>query len=389
MKSYSQHVKSDRAKWFVVALALIVIAVILCGMLTSWFKEWNPFCWFGHKYDDSGICERCGAEQLDDVKPDDDVDQALISGGMLAEVADEDGIALHLVRKAAPVGASATAVSNDYTITATVKPEAADNKSVDWTIRWKNPDSAWAQGKSVTDYCTITPESDGALVATLHNVKDFGELIEVIATSRDNPEKQGTCRVNYVQKITGFTFNMPDVASETTSFTYEVETSAYTVASNIWIDVDEVILELTDGFRDYLEEEARFGTKTAKDDIQISFVDAYITANTSSKTLTIFRNDNYFDYGDVELPGLINYFVSIQQQSLSRAKLTTGDIVAGFRQAVNNVSGAHASFQLDYGASYNGTNYSIGAKTVEVRFDGSALHVPVEEIVLSDTDIYF
>ena len=46
------------------------------------------------------------------------------------------------------------------TLRANVLPEDTDNKFVDWSISFVNDSSAWAQGKNVSDYITVTPVSD-------------------------------------------------------------------------------------------------------------------------------------------------------------------------------------------------------------------------------------
>ena len=93
-----------------------------------------------------------------------------------------------------------TQAESAYTLTATVKPEDAENKAVDWSIAFMNASSAWASGKSVTDYVTVTPSADGALTAVVTNLGEFGEQIKVTVTSRDNPAAKAECTVDYVQK---------------------------------------------------------------------------------------------------------------------------------------------------------------------------------------------
>ena len=63
-------------------------------------------------------------------------------------------------------------------------------------------------GKTVTEYATVTPSADGALTAVVENVAAFGEQIVVKATSRDNAEAYATCTVEYLQRTTGYTFNL-------------------------------------------------------------------------------------------------------------------------------------------------------------------------------------
>ena len=70
-----------------------------------------------------------------------------------------------------------------YTLTATITPDNATNKAVDWTVSFVNPAGAWASGKSVTDYVTVTPTSDGALTANVECLQAFGEQIKVSVTS--------------------------------------------------------------------------------------------------------------------------------------------------------------------------------------------------------------
>ena len=64
---------------------------------------------------------------------------------------------------ATPMVASENSVSQ--TLVATITPSTATNKKVDWSVSWL--DSSAAGGKTVTDYVTVTPLSDGSLTATL------------------------------------------------------------------------------------------------------------------------------------------------------------------------------------------------------------------------------
>ena len=117
-----------------------------------------------------------------------------------------------------------SAAYDSVTLTATVKPNDATNKAVDWSIAFVNPSSEWATGKTVTDYATVTPSADGALTAVVENVAAFGEQIVVKATSRDNTSAYATCTVEYLQRTTGYSFGLHG------NFHYEVS-STNTTAS--------------------------------------------------------------------------------------------------------------------------------------------------------------
>ena len=108
---------------------------------------------------------------------------------------------------------SATALDGEdapydsVTVTVTVKPDNATNKKVDWSVSFVNPDSEWAAGKTVTDYVTITPESDGSNKAVIQCLQDFGEQIKAVATSRDNAAAKAECTVDFAKRITDIKYS--------------------------------------------------------------------------------------------------------------------------------------------------------------------------------------
>lgn len=54
---------------------------------------------------------------------------------------------------------SGNEVNNAVTanIIATISPNNAANKKVDWSAAFKNPESEWASGKTLSEYITVTP----------------------------------------------------------------------------------------------------------------------------------------------------------------------------------------------------------------------------------------
>ncbi len=131
-------------------------------------------------------------------------------GGMLVGETEEQGISL-MSAKIAPEDYEEYGISpmteSAYTLTATIIPESADNKAVDWSAEWVNASSEWATGKNVNDYVTVTPESDGALKASLQGLKAFGEQIKVVVTSRSNPNASAECILDYARRITDYRLN--------------------------------------------------------------------------------------------------------------------------------------------------------------------------------------
>ena len=134
-----------------------------------------------------------------------------VDGGAIIGEGESNGIALMSaeipVEDFAANGISPMA-ETAYTLTATITPDNADNKAVDWTIAFVNPESEWATGKTVTDYVTVTPTSDGALTATVECLQAFGEQIKVVVISRDNTKVSAECTVDYYIRPMGATVTL-------------------------------------------------------------------------------------------------------------------------------------------------------------------------------------
>lgn len=106
--------------------------------------------------------------------------------------------------KSLKLAASDTSVeSNSVTLTATITPEETTDKTVDWTVCFdgeNDSQTTWATGKTVTDYVTVTPVSDGALTATVTCKAAFASSIKVAVVSRSNSNANASCHVYYRQK---------------------------------------------------------------------------------------------------------------------------------------------------------------------------------------------
>ena len=175
-----RHKTSDTVKWVLTLLAFILVGVMLAGIILGWFdkKEESP-AEEEQQTEESGMVVGDGiGEEI-----------SLMSARIAAADYSEYGVS--------PLAESA------QTVTATIQPSDALNKAVDWSVAWANASSAWADGKTVTDYVTVTPTADGALTATAECLQAFGEQIIITATSRDNSSAKGTCTVDYSQRYLG------------------------------------------------------------------------------------------------------------------------------------------------------------------------------------------
>ena len=208
---------------FLAVLLVLVIAgtAALVGVLSDGFKNWDKF------------------------KPDEEQTQ---EGGAIITEGESNGIKLMSV-KISPENYDEYGISpmadTAYRLTATITPENATNKAVDWTIAFVNAESEWATGKTVTDYVTVTPTADGALTANVECLQAFGEQVRVTVTSRDNTAVKANATVDYTEKLSavkatfgstvlsnGMTksFNLSASGQPAEVWKFDYTTSAHTIA---------------------------------------------------------------------------------------------------------------------------------------------------------------
>ena len=195
-----EHKRSNTVKWVLTLIAFIVVGVMLAGILCGWFEK------------DETEEEQAGIPAY----------SFIVGNG------EGNRMSLTSVRKSAVTGESVT-------ITATVEPDnEAENTGVDWTATWKNAESVWASGKSVSDYVTLTPGGEDYATSksvTLENLQPFGEQIIIKATARDDPEITATCTADYAQKPVDFTLSFGEVSCNfggDTDVTLEINANADT-----------------------------------------------------------------------------------------------------------------------------------------------------------------
>lgn len=181
----------NKANKFLINFLAIMLALVLAGttvligVLSNGFKDWSKFTVEqSHTGEASDMGSPVTDENGEELPSDEAVE--LPKAMTFSSAAMLDG-------EETPY--------DSVTVTATVKPENATNKKVDWSVGFVDPDSSWATGKTVTDYVTITPESDGSNKAVIQCLQAFGEQIKVVATSRDNAAAKAECTVDFAQRV--------------------------------------------------------------------------------------------------------------------------------------------------------------------------------------------
>lgn len=102
------------------------------------------------------------------------------------------------------LASTASTVADDgtvsQTLTASITPSSAP-QYFDWSISFANPNSAWANGKTVTDYVTLSNE-DNSGTATVTCLQGFSEQIIVKAAAVVDSSYFATVTIDYANRIT-------------------------------------------------------------------------------------------------------------------------------------------------------------------------------------------
>lgn len=209
MSDLYNHVRSDKVKWVLTLFAFIVVAVMLAGIICGWFEK---------------------KEETEEQSH-----ETAMDGGMVVGNAQSGGVALMSARimsaEYEDYGVNALA-DTAYTLTATIEPSDATNKSVDYTAAWKNANSTWANGKDVADYVTVQQASEGSLNATVTCLQAFGEQVIITCTVTDNIDLKATCTVDYLRKPLGANLNI----AVTGAYSGEEEWNFNYAAQNATVD---------------------------------------------------------------------------------------------------------------------------------------------------------
>lgn len=174
----------------VIVLALMVVAVGLIGYYSEGWQNWDRFI------PDKGIQQPTEPGDTD--------------GNITGGITDGDGNEMTpgevYPMPANMVFATTAADNSSITLSATVKPEETSNKNLKWELQWVNASSEWANGKTVTDYITLSAGTGST--ATVTCLQAFGEQAKIVVTAESNPEAQAECTLDYAQRLTGIEFSI-------------------------------------------------------------------------------------------------------------------------------------------------------------------------------------
>lgn len=200
-------------------LIILLIATISIAIPSKGFTDWSKF----KKNPQVEQPDKPGEEKKPGGGDNIDVEQIETNGVLLS---------------------MATATADDGTVskilTATVTPENAENKTVDWSIYWA--DDAALKDKDISEYLTLTPTADGALTATVTCKKSFRGSVAYIKVTTRVGGYEALCSVTF----TGIpsNLNIDTTALKTTSdgqkYLIANTSSGFAVnLANVFGDIDE------------------------------------------------------------------------------------------------------------------------------------------------------
>ena len=262
--------------------------------------------------------------------------------------------------------------SETLTITATVFPDnSADNTGLDWSMAFKTPTSAWATGKTLSDYMTFTPSGDdvaGSKTVSVKCLKPFGEQIVITATSQDNPAVSASCTADFAQRVESATLKFGDLnvnLGGDTNVKWELNPNGTGVGgvTNVTMEKSDVYT-LAEDFAYTVTAESSFTeenqftlngegvTVTAPGDITESGLTFDYALFDKMHLMIVDRFEDFYFY-QATVSELIPYFSNITNGHVLNIRLT--------------VTGAHS--EAEYTSKIMVVGYTNSSTVSEVQFD--------------------
>lgn len=349
----SYKTKNKGMRTLAVVLALLLILMAIAGVIayfSDWFTDWSKF----------EVGEQ--TEQTEEES----------NSGAIFNEGVGNGVKL-MSTKIAPESFAANNISSlaetAYTLTATIEPDTAKDKTVDWSIAFVNPSSEWATGKTVTDYVTVTPTSDGALTANVECLQPFGEQVKVTVTSRDNAEASASCMVDYAKRIEALGYRWVEAYPSSGTFTG-------TVTDGIMTAPDE-LLESTHGLT-FGGENTVYSIGTVDDTFTYTFS---IVLNEERAAKYVVKVSLIKDFSDIANGGRFEGLIG----GTLRSSLWNSSTMNTFR---NDIARSDNLAPVDVVVKAVGA-YSTYEQTVSLKFSDSALGQIVENVSLDNDSLIF
>ena len=212
-----EHKRSDTVKWVLTLFAFILVGVMLAGVILGWFdkKEEPPA--------EEEQTEQAAVTDGEGNAMDEDIVYPMPEKMSFSAAA----FAQPLAQFGEPSGTTVTSPQSvDVRIEAYVYPESAANKAVDFSVAWGNAPTHGSE--QVSNYLTVTPDSDGSTTATVSCKKSFGDDTIIITVTTREGGYTATCTVSFTGIASGIEITSSTATKKSTSARgeyYELGTS--------------------------------------------------------------------------------------------------------------------------------------------------------------------
>lgn len=211
--------KNTALQIIALALAFILIAGVIVGVI-FWQNGNISFTPIGQ--------EQTGTS--DEETPNEEV----LVPPIEATISDNEHIRLAM-------SAAVTAVDGEYVeqyITATVLPEEAPDKTVDWTVAWED-----GSDTDIDNYVQVIPDADGSCNAAIRCYAAFEGTIVVTCVTRDGGFT-ATCNVTFVGVPSEIVFDYGDYELEQEGDVYILPTGKGSL--QVWADFSNIFGSVMD-----------------------------------------------------------------------------------------------------------------------------------------------
>ena len=201
-----EHKRSDTVKWVLTLFAFIFVGVMLAGIILGWFdkKEEPPA--------EEEQTEQAAVIDGDGNAMDEDIVYPMPEKMSFSAAA----FAQPLAQFGEPSGTTVTSPQSvDVRIEAYVYPESAANKAVDFSVAWGNAPTHGSE--QVSNYLTVTPDSDGSTTATVSCKKSFGDDTIIITVTTREGGYTATCTVSFTGIASGIEITSSTATKKSTS----------------------------------------------------------------------------------------------------------------------------------------------------------------------------
>ena len=201
-----EHKRSDTVKWVLTLFAFILVGVMLAGVILGWFdKKEEPPAEEEHTEQAAVMDGEGNAMDEDTIYPM--PEKMSFSAAAFAQP---------LAQFGEPSGTTVTSPQSvDVRIEAYVYPESAANKAVDFSVAWGNAPTHGSE--QVSNYLTVTPDSDGSTTATVSCKKSFGDDTIIITVTTREGGYTATCTVSFTGIASGIEITSSTATKKSTS----------------------------------------------------------------------------------------------------------------------------------------------------------------------------